>query len=182
MLETIAFGGGCFWCTEAIFSELAGVISPTPGYAGGETDNPTYEQVLKGKTGHAEVTQVTFRPDQITLLDLLNVFFSSHDPATKNRQGPDIGSQYRSIILFNSERQHKQINAYLRKLRDDGVAIATEVKPLKRFYPAEDHHHHYYTNNRGAAYCRLIIDPKLQKLQREFSPLLKRNQKHERRQ
>jgi peptide-methionine (S)-S-oxide reductase len=174
--ESIVFGGGCFWCTEAIFKELRGVISVTPGYAGGTTENPTYATVSSGKTNHAEVIKVNFDPSQVSFHDLLTVFFAMHDPTSLNRQGADTGTEYRSIILLTDEKQKKEINAFIKKLNASdpkGKPVVTEVKPLEKFYEAELYHRSYYASNPDQPYCQIIIEPKVQKLQKEFVKLLK---------
>lgn len=171
--QIAVFGGGCFWCTEAVFEELRGIISVIPGYAGGETPDPTYEQVSSGKTGHAEVAKFEFNPKQINFKDLLTVFFGIHDPTTVNRQGADVGTQYRSIILYTNEQQKQQVEEYIEKLKVDGVAVITELKPLEKFYPAEDYHRQYYIHHKDQSYCQIVINPKLEKLRQEFSELLK---------
>jgi len=163
------FGGGCFWCLEAVFERLEGVIDVVSGYAGGAKIDPTYEQVCSGTTGHAEVVQVTFDPKRVSYADLLAMFFKSHDPTTPNRQGADVGSQYRSIILYGSEEQRAAAVAARKKAQKDWKdPIVTEIVPLPAFYRAEDHHQDYFENNRAAGYCRVIIAPKLQKLQLKF--------------
>lgn len=171
--ESIVFGGGCFWCTEAVFKELRGVVDVMPGYAGGQTPNPTYTSVCGGETGHAEVIKVDFDPAEISLKNLLTVFFASHDPTTLNRQGNDVGTQYRSIILYSSEEQKAHAEGFIQKIKEDGVNAVTEVKALEKFFPAEDYHRDYFKNNPDQAYCQLVINPKLQKVQKEFSELLK---------
>jgi peptide-methionine (S)-S-oxide reductase len=159
------FGCGCFWCIEAVFKRVEGVIDVVSGYAGGTKVDPTYEQVCSGATGHAEVVQVTFDPKRIGYADLLALFFKSHDPTTPNRQGADVGSQYRSIILYGSEEQRAAAVAVRKKAQKDWKdPIVTEIVPLPAFYRAEDHHQDYFENNRTAGYCRVIIAPKLQKL------------------
>ena len=174
------FGGGCFWCTEAIFKMLKGVISVAPGYAGGPpTDGkaPTYEDVCSGKTGHAEVIRIEYIPDKIAFRDLLTVFFATHDPTTPNRQGADVGTQYRSIILFTDEEQEKEAGEFIKELNassKEGAAITTEIKPLEQFYEAEDYHKDYYAKNKTAPYCEIIINPKLEKVQKEFAGMLKK--------
>ncbi|MEK7194943.1 MAG: peptide-methionine (S)-S-oxide reductase MsrA [Patescibacteria group bacterium] len=175
--ESIVFGGGCFWCTEAVFKELRGVIDVMPGYAGGPDPNPTYTSVYGGDTGHAEVIKVNFNPTEITLENLLTVFFASHDPTTLNRQGNDTGTQYRSIILYADENQKQESEKFVAKLKEDGVNVVTEVKPLEKFFPAEEYHRDYFKNNPDQAYCQLVINPKLQKVQKEFSQLLKTHSK-----
>ncbi len=175
--QVAVFGGGCFWCTEAVFDELKGIISAMPGYAAGQTENPTYEQVETGKTGHAQVTRVEFDSGQISFLDLLTVFFATHDPTTLNRQNYDIGTQYRSIILYTSDQQRQEAEKYVEKLKLDGVNVVTELKSLDKFYPAEDYHKQYFLKNPERAYCQIIINPKLEKLQQQFGELLKSHSK-----
>lgn len=174
--ETAVFGGGCFWCTEAIFNELRGIISAAPGYAGGTVKNPTYEQVSTGETGHAEVTRVEFDPQQISFRDLLTVFFATHDPTSLNRQGNDVGTQYRSAVFYTSEEQKKETAAFVKKLETSdpgGKPIVTEVAPCGVFYPAEDYHKKYFESHRGNPYCELVIEPKVEKLQKKFAALMK---------
>ena len=174
--ETAIFGGGCFWCTEAVFSMLKGVYSVTPGYAGGASENPTYEDVSSGKTGHAEVIKIEYDPHVIPYDDLLTVFFSTHDPTTLNRQGDDVGAQYRSIILYTNKDQKKRAELKIKKINEsekEGNPAVTEVKQLERFYPAESYHVEYYKKNSGKLYCQIVINPKLKKVQEEFSQLLK---------
>lgn len=170
------FGGGCFWCTEAVFKMLRGVISVNPGYAGGTTENPTYYAVSNGNTGHAEVIKIEFDPSQITYKDLLTVFFATHDATQVNRQGNDVGTQYRSIILYTDGTQEKEAISFIQELNDsskEGKSIATEVAPLAKFYPAEQEHLDYYARNKNQGYCQVIIEPKLQKVQEKFAKLLK---------
>jgi peptide-methionine (S)-S-oxide reductase len=176
MKETALFGGGCFWCTEAVFKMLKGVISVAPGYAGGTTKNPTYEQVCNGNTGHAEVIKIEFDPKEITFHDLLTVFFSSHDPSTLNRQGNDVGTQYRSAIFYTTPEQKQEAEFFIQELNTsskEGKPIVTEVTPLDQFYEAEDYHKDYFARNQDAAYCQLVINPKLDKVQQKFAELLK---------
>ena len=171
------FGGGCFWCTEAIFQNLKGVVSARPGYAGGTMPNPTYEQVSSGKTGHAEATQIEFDPELISYDELLTVFFATHDSTSLNRQGNDIGTQYRSAIFYSTVEQKQSAEKYIAKLNAASVGgkpIITEVVPLTEFYVAEDYHRNYYLNHQDAAYCQLVINPKLEHLRIEFAQLLKR--------
>lgn len=178
--EIAVFGGGCFWCTEAVFQELRGVISVEPGYAGGAMLNPTYEQVRSGKSGHAEVIKIEFDPSEIKFEDLLTVFFATHDPTTPNQQGADIGTQYRSIILYSNEAQKLAAEMFLEKLNastPDGKPIVTEIKPLDKFYEAEKYHKDFYSKNPENPYCQVVINPKLVKLQKEFANLLKSHQK-----
>lgn len=169
------FGGGCFWCTEAIFERLKGVASVTSGYAGGRKANPTYEQVSAGNTGHAEVNMISFDPGQISYQTLLEVFFALHDPTTLNRQGNDIGSQYRSVIFYTTSEQKEIAAKFMNKLLTDKIyqmPIVTELKSLDNFYPAEDFHQNYYNQNTNQAYCRLVISSKLKKLEKRYSKLL----------
>ena len=171
--QIAVFGGGCFWCTEAVFGELQGVISVMPGYAGGTVKDPTYEAVSTGVTGHAEMTKVEYDPDKISYSDLLTVFFATHDPTTLNRQGNDVGTQYRSIILYTTEEQKKEAEDFIKQLDGSGPKIVTEIKPLSDFYKAEEYHRQYYFKNANAPYCRLVISPKLEKLKTRFYGLLK---------
>jgi peptide-methionine (S)-S-oxide reductase len=174
--EVAVFGGGCFWCTEAIFGELRGVISVMPGYAGGVVANPTYEQVCGGGTGHAEVIKIEFDPSQISYKDLLAVFFATHDPTTLNRQGDDVGTQYRSTVLYSNEEQKQEAKNFIKVLKDSsafGRPVVTIVEPLGQFYEAESYHQKYYANNSYQPYCQVTIPPKLQKLHKQFTELLK---------
>ena len=168
------FGGGCFWCTEAVFSSLQGVSEVTPGYAGGSVPNPTYEQVCSGKTGHAEATKIVFDPAVITYNDLLTVFFATHDPTTLNRQGADVGTQYRSVIFTTTDEQASDAYAFIERLNQDGPKVVTDIQALPEFYPAEDYHKNYYERNKDQPYCEAVISPKLEKLQAKFSELLKK--------
>ncbi|MBN1698068.1 MAG: peptide-methionine (S)-S-oxide reductase MsrA [Spirochaetales bacterium] len=166
------FGGGCFWCLEAVFERIEGVVSVTSGYAGGQTINPTYREVCTGSTGHAEVVRIEYDPEAITYEKLLELFFKSHDPTTLNRQGADTGTQYRSIILYHDERQKEAAYASKKALQDSGrfdSPVVTEIKKLAAFYPAEDYHQDYYEKNPYNGYCRVVIDPKLRKLGLEDS-------------
>lgn len=171
--EIAVFGGGCFWCTEAAFQNLKGVISVLPGYSGGSTPNPTYEAVCSGKTGHAEVLKVEFNLNKISYNDLLTIFFATHDPTTLNRQGNDIGTQYRSLILYADENQKREAQKFIDKLNQKGERVVTELKPLEKFYGAEEYHRNYYMKNPNKSYCQLVINPKLEKLRKNFSRLLK---------
>ena len=175
------FGGGCFWCTEAVFKMLRGVVSVLPGYAGGTVVSPTYEQVCNGNTGHAECIKIEFDPSQIKYRDLLTVFFGSHDPTTVNRQGNDVGSQYRSVIFYTTSEQEKIARDFISKLNlssSEGKKIVTELEPLDVFYVAENYHKDYYERNKDAPYCEIIINPKLEKVQKDFADLLKNNSKN----
>jgi peptide-methionine (S)-S-oxide reductase len=172
--EIAIFGGGCFWCTEAVFSMFKGIIKVTPGYAGGVTENPSYEEVCNGNTGHAEVLEINYNPKIIGFDILLNIFFSMHDPTSSNKQGSDYGNQYRSIILYTNEKQHKQALHFIKKIQSNyKKPIVTEVRKLVKFYNAEDYHKNYYKNNPLQPYCILVINPKIRKLQEKFSDLLK---------
>ncbi len=167
--ETIVLGAGCFWCTEAVFNMISGVLAATPGYAGGRTENPTYEQVCDGDTGHAEVAKIEYFPKMITLKYLLDVFFTMHDPTSLNRQGNDVGDQYRSLILFTSKKQGTAVRAYIKKAQARySQPIVTEVKALDKFYQAEDYHQKYFEKNQHQPYCNIIISPKLSKVKKEF--------------
>ncbi|MDD3718949.1 MAG: peptide-methionine (S)-S-oxide reductase MsrA [Actinomycetota bacterium] len=163
--ETIVLGGGCFWCTEALLKTLVGVLRATPGYAGGVTEDPTYRQVCREGTGHAEVVEVEFDPEVISLEDLLEVFFATHDPTSLNRQGGDVGTQYRSIVLYDSYTQKLKVEKFISELAGKyDKPIVTEVKELERFYPAEEYHRAYYDRNPNEPYCRAVISPKIAKL------------------
>lgn len=173
-LSSIALGAGCFWCVEAVFEQLEGVQSAVSGYMGGHIKNPGYREVCTGRTGHAEVVLVTFDEAQIALSDMLEVFFATHDPTTLNRQGADVGTQYRSAIFYASEDQKAMADAALQKAQlGFDVGIVTEITPATVFYEAEDYHQAYYELNGEAPYCRAIIAPKMQKLRKQFEPLLK---------
>ncbi|MCX6656266.1 MAG: peptide-methionine (S)-S-oxide reductase MsrA [Candidatus Bathyarchaeota archaeon] len=174
--ETITLGGGCFWCTEAVFVRLKGVTSAFPGYSGGHVTNPTYEQVSTGATGHAEVVQITYDPAVITFRQILEIFFATHDPTTLNQQGADIGTQYRSIVFYHTEDQRSEAEAYIRELTEKSTyksPIVTRLEPFKAFYPAEEYHLKYYERNRNAAYSRYVITPKVEKLEKKFGDKLK---------
>jgi len=172
-VEQATFAGGCFWCLEPVFEELRGVVQVVPGYAGGRTPNPSYEQVCSGATGHAECIDVLYDPQQIRYRDLLEVFFSVHDPTTPNRQGADVGTQYRSAIYYRSPEQESTARAFLRDLAPDptwqGRAVVTELAPLTAFHPAEDYHRRYFRRNPAQGYCRVVIAPKLQKFRKRFA-------------
>jgi peptide-methionine (S)-S-oxide reductase len=168
--EEVVLGGGCFWCVEAVFNTTEGVIRATPGYAGGTMDNPSYNQVCGGSTGHAEVVLVEYDPDKVSLEDLLEIFFLTHDPTTLNRQGADVGTQYRSIILYNSEDQRKRAEDLINRIAGHyDQPVVTELKRLERFYPAEEYHHRYFDRNPNQPYCRAVISPKLAKLRKKTS-------------
>lgn len=174
--QVAVFGGGCFWCTEAVFSELKGVLTVMPGYTGGTVPNPSYEAVCTGSTGHAEVSRIEFDPSQITYNDLLTVFFATHDPTTLNRQGADVGTEYRSAIFTTSEEQKKEAEQFIQELdsEEPGQKIVTEVAPLTDFYPADESHRQYYLRNTEQAYCQVVISPKIEKLKAKFDALLKK--------
>lgn len=174
--EIAVVGGGCFWCTEAIFKSLKGVRQVTSGYAGGQTPDPYYIQVAGGQTGHAEVIKIEFDPKMISFSDLLEIFFELHDPTTLNRQGHDTGEEYRSIILYLTPEQKAQAENYIKQLsvaKKYSHPIVTEVKPLDHFYPAESFHQDFYAHNSSQLYCRLIISPKLKKLREKFGSKIK---------
>lgn len=174
--EAAVFGGGCFWCTEAVFKMLRGVESVEPGYAGGADASPSYHRVSSGRTGHAEVVRVQFDPQQVSYRDLLTVFFATHDPTSPNRQGADVGTQYRSLILYASPEQRAEAEAYIAELNASaglGKPVVTELQPLGQFYPAEAEHRDFYAANPGSMYCRVVIDPKLEKVRQRFKQLLR---------
>ncbi len=175
-LEQATFGGGCFWCVEAVYLNLKGVEKVVSGYAGGQVPNPSYRAVCTGATGHAEVTQITFDPEVISYEELLYVFWRTHDPTTLNRQGADVGTQYRSIILTHNDEQREIAQRSLAETNAAGLyrdPIVTEIVPLTEFYPAEAYHQDYYRNNPNQGYCRVVIDPKVRKMRKEFSHMLK---------
>jgi peptide-methionine (S)-S-oxide reductase len=164
-LQTATFGGGCFWCAEAVFQRIPGVKSVTSGFAGGATENPAYAEVCTGQTGHAEVIQLKFDPSVISYEKLLEVFWEAHDPTTLNRQGPDSGTQYRSIILYSDEAQKRAAEkSKAEAAREFSSPIVTQIVPLTKFYPSEQYHHDYYNQHSGQPYCQFVIRPKLQKL------------------
>ena len=175
-LEVATFAGGCFWCTEAVFLELNGVKTVVSGYIGGETINPTYKDICNGDTGHAEAIQITFDPNKISFGELLEIFFATHDPTTLNRQGNDIGTQYRSEIFYNNENQKDLAEAYIALMTREntfGESIVTEVSPATLFYEAEDYHQNYYNQNKLQGYCSYVITPKVEKLKKIFKDKLK---------
>ena len=177
--EVAVFGGGCFWCTEAVFKMFRGVVSVEPGYSGGDIKNPTYEQVSTGDTGHTEVIRIEYDPKLVSFYALLTIFFASHDATTLNRQGNDVGTQYRSVVFYTTNAQKNETEQFIANLNasaKDGEPVVTEVTPFKAFYPAEDYHKNYYARNAGNPYCQLIISPKLQKVQEKFAELLKANE------
>ena len=175
-LEVATLAGGCFWCLEAVFREVAGVEKVVSGYTGGATVSPTYEQVCSGKTGHAEAVQVSFDPSRISYREILNIFFSIHDPTTLNRQGEDVGTQYRSAIFYRSEQQKaiaKELIAELNKAHLWKEPIVTQIVPLHTFYPAEDYHQGYFSRHPEQGYCQMVISPKLNKFRQHWSKHLK---------
>ncbi|WP_207592570.1 peptide-methionine (S)-S-oxide reductase MsrA [Halomontanus rarus] len=170
-MDSATFGGGCFWCTEAAFKELDGIESVTSGYAGGHVEDPTYEEVCSGETGHAEVIQVEYDPDEIGYDELLEVFFMVHDPTTRDRQGPDVGSQYRSAIYTHDEDQREIVEEFVAALEAEAVyddPIVTEVEPLEEFYAAEEYHQDYYEKNPNQAYCAMHAAPKVKKVREKY--------------
>lgn len=175
--QTAIFGGGCFWCTEAIFARLKGVQSVLPGYSGGNVDNPTYEQVSSGESNHVEVTKVEFDADTISYEELLDVFFHTHDPTSLNRQGADVGTQYRSAIFYTNEEQKKIAQKFIEHLQDTnefGKSIVTTLDPFTEFYEAEDYHKNYFETHPNAGYCQIVIAPKIHKLEKMYGEKLKR--------
>lgn len=176
-LELATLGGGCFWCLEAVYLELRGVRRVVSGYAGGRVPSPTYEQVCSGATGHAEVVQLAFDPSEISYREILEVFFTIHDPTTLNRQGADVGTQYRSVIFFHSPEQQRTAREVIEELQAQHVwndPIVTEVAPLPEFFPAEAYHQEYYRRNPGQGYCRVVIEPKVAKFRKQFLERLSR--------
>lgn len=169
-IKTIILGGGCFWCIEAVFQDMPGVEKVTSGYAGGETSNPSYEEVSSGDTGHAEVVKIDFDSDKISLEKILEIFFTAHNPTTLNRQGNDVGTQYRSMILFTEDEQEKIIKDFITNLQKDyDEKIVTEVKNIDKFYEAEEYHQNYFRKNPDQAYCQVVIKPKLKKVEEKFN-------------
>ena len=176
-LEKATFGGGCFWCTEAIYERVEGVHSVVSGYAGGTVKNPTYKQVCDGTTGHAEVTQITYDPKVVSYDELLEIFFKTHDPTTLNRQGADIGTQYRSVIFYHNDEQKQKAEYYKKELSKSGAwdnPVVTEISPVTNFYHAEDYHQDYYANNPNQGYCAFVIGPKVEKFEKVFKNKLKK--------
>ncbi|KHF76386.1 Peptide methionine sulfoxide reductase MsrA [Acinetobacter sp. neg1] len=172
-MQQAMLGGGCFWCVEAVFLQLKGVEKVVSGYAGGITQDPTYEQVCQGNTQHAEVILIDFDEQQISYTQLLNVFFTTHDPTTLNRQGNDIGTQYRSVIYYFDDEQKQQAEQVIQSLEDEGLNIVTELSPLPTFYPAEEYHQNFFARNPSQGYCNFSIPPKLSKLRAKYLDLLK---------
>lgn len=177
-VDTATFGAGCFWCVEAVFQELRGVLKVESGYSGGHVDNPTYKQICYENTGHAEVTRIVYDPNVISFNTLLEVFWSTHDPTTMNRQGNDVGTQYRSVIFYHDDEQkalaEKSLAEVGQPLWED--KIVTEISPLTNYYPAENYHQNYYTLNPNQGYCRVIINPKVAKFREKFADKLKDNE------
>jgi peptide-methionine (S)-S-oxide reductase len=175
--EIATLGGGCFWCLEAVYELLRGVEAVESGYSGGHIPNPSYQQVCSGTTGHAEVVQITFNPDVISYQDILRVFFASHDPTTLNRQGADVGSQYRSVIFYHSDDQERIAREIIAEMEQAGLwrdPIVTEIAPFEHFYKADDYHQEYYRRNQRQPYCQYVIAPKVAKVRKEFFDRLKR--------
>ena len=175
-LEAATLGGGCFWCIEPIFESLRGVVSVQPGYAGGHVANPSYQQVCGGGTGHAEVAQIVFDPREISYSDLLHIFFGVHDPTTLNRQGADVGAQYRSVILPHSDEQRATAEVVIHELTEERIfdrPIVTTIEPFTAFYPAEDYHRNYFANHPDAPYCAVVIAPKVAKFRQKYAERLK---------
>jgi peptide-methionine (S)-S-oxide reductase len=177
IIEIATFAGGCFWCTEAIFKRLEGVYSVTSGYSGGETENPTYEEVSSGKTGHAESIQIEFNPQKIPYLALLDVFWHTHNPTTLNQQGNDVGTQYRSVIFYHSKKQKEEALKSRDSFKKENIykdSLVTQIAPFKKFYPAENYHKDYYGQNKDYPYCTFVINPKIQKLLKTYSKIVKK--------
>ena len=172
-MQQALFGGGCFWCVEAVFLQLKGVEKVVSGYAGGIVHNPSYEQICQGNTQHAEVVLIDFDEQQINYTQLLNVFFTTHDPTTLNRQGNDVGTQYRSVVYYFNDEQKQQAEKIIQDLENDGLNIVTELSPAPTFYPAEEYHQNFYARNPSQGYCNFSIPPKLSKLRSKYLELLK---------
>ncbi len=175
-IEIATFGGGCFWCVEAIFDRVTGVHSVVSGYSGGHVINPAYKQVTTGMTGHAEVIQISFDPGVVSFVELLEIFFKTHDPTTLNKQGADVGTQYRSTVLYHDEQQQNQAENIIRELDGAGIwndPLVTKVEPFKEFYEAEEYHQEYFENNPDQGYCRVVIQPKVEKFEKVFKDMLK---------
>jgi peptide-methionine (S)-S-oxide reductase len=175
--EKITFGNGCFWCTEAIFQQVKGVVKSTSGYSGGHVENPTYEQVCEKNTGHAEVIQIEYNPAEVTVDELLEVFWQTHDPTTLNRQGNDVGPQYRSVVFYHTEQQKERAEFYKKKLDASGAydnPIVTTIEPFTNFYVAENYHQDYYNRNGNQPYCYFVIRPKMEKFEKAFKDKMKK--------
>lgn len=179
-LQEATFGAGCFWCVEAVFQELQGVKQVYPGYSGGQIKNPAYREVCNGNTGHAEVARIVFDPSEISFTDLLRVFFQSHDPTTLNRQGADVGTQYRSVVFYHNETQREMAEKAKEATNESGMygnPVVTAIDPLTNFYRAEEDHHNYYLNNPSAPYCQAVVRPKVEKFRKQFDDLRKQELK-----
>jgi len=177
-METATFGTGCFWCTEAIFQQLEGVSKVTSGYSGGKVESPTYKQVCTGTTGHAECLNIEYDPSKITFDELLEIFWQVHDPTTLNRQGNDIGTQYRSVVFYHNEEQKAKVEKYKTALNKSGAwdnPVVTTLEPFVKFYPAEDYHQNYYNDNKNEGYCQFVIRPKVEKFEKVFKSKLKKH-------
>ena len=175
-MEFATLGGGCFWCTEAVFLEIEGVEKVIPGYSGGHVKNPSYQQVVTGSTGHAEVIQVSFDPEIIPFMKILEIFFTMHDPTSLNRQGADVGPQYRSVIFYHSEEQKKVVEEFIAGLNETNLfnlPIVTQLEPFVEFFEAEDYHTNYYNRNQNQGYCKFVIEPKLRKVEKKFNERIK---------
>ena len=176
MTELATFGAGCFWCVEAVFQQISGVSKVVSGYTGGKVKDPTYREVCGGRTGHAEVARISFDPEKVSYTELLEIFWSSHDPTTLNRQGADVGTQYRSAIFYHNEEQKKLAESFKQELDVSGTfdaPIVTEISPLEVFYKAEEHHQNYFNLNGGQPYCQFVVKPKVDKVKRVFANKLK---------
>ncbi|MFT3679360.1 MAG: peptide-methionine (S)-S-oxide reductase MsrA [Ferruginibacter sp.] len=177
-LDTATFGTGCFWCTEAIFQQLEGVVKVTSGYSGGQTNNPNYKEVCSGTTGHAECLNIVYDPSKISFDELLEVFWQTHDPTTLNRQGNDVGTQYRSVVFYHNDEQKAKTEKYKTELDKSGAwnnPIVTTLEPFTKFYPAEDYHQNYYLNNPEQGYCQFVVRPKVEKFEKVFKNKLKKH-------
>lgn len=172
-MQTALLGGGCFWCVESVFLQIKGVHQVVSGYAGGQRENPSYEQICTGATGHAEVVQIEFDPDIIGYAELLTVFFATHDPTTLNRQGNDVGTQYRSVIFYVDDAQQQIATQTIAELKANGIDVVTELSPAPTFYPAEEYHQNFFARNPAQGYCNFTIPPKLMKLRSQLAHLLK---------
>lgn len=176
-IQTATLGNGCFWCTEAIFQQVEGVVSVTSGYSGGHTDNPDYKSVCTGETGHAECLEIRFDESVLPFEKLLEIFWETHDPTTLNRQGNDTGTQYRSVIFFHNDQQKQIAEKYIRQLNQSGIfanPVVTTLEPFKVFYPAEKYHQDYYLLNKNAPYCQFVVKPKVEKFRKEFGEIIKK--------
>ena len=172
-MQYALFGGGCFWCTEAVFLNVRGITKVVSGYAGGHTTQPTYDDICRGDTGHAEVILIDYDETKINYQQLLEIFFATHDPTTLNRQGNDVGTQYRSVVYYLNDEQQQTVQSVIEQLKAEGINVVTEVSPAPMFYPAEDYHQNFFARNPTQGYCNFVIPPKLSKLHSKFSHLLK---------